>query len=113
MRRASHLYSEILDLLVAFVVAYVNTTHDTDLCPQLFTLLFSSSEDEANEFTLGEQLHVLKQLNFLFYQLPGIRDNSDYWRLIREGLQDTDQACRKMALQVLKENLKSFTEEMV
>jgi hypothetical protein len=43
--------------------------------------------------------------------MVSIQGNAAYWQLIREGLQDIDQVCRKIALNVLKENLKLFGED--
>jgi hypothetical protein len=73
-------------------------------------LLFLS-QGEGQNFTLAEQLSILKQLNPLFYRTPAIHGNPAYWQLIREGLQEIDQVCRKIALNVLKENLKLFGED--
>ena len=60
-----------------------------------------------------ERLGILQELNFLFCKIPQISEHQKYWQLIREGLQDTDQASRKIALAVLKENLKHFSDQRV
>jgi hypothetical protein len=103
MKRASALFSEVLNELVEFSVAYLRLSKNTALCGTLFDMMFS----EGSELTLAEQLSVLKQLNPLLFQ----RQDQKYWQLIKEGLQDIDQVCRKQALHVLKENLKLLADE--
>jgi len=79
LKRASNLYTEILDLLVSFIVSYLTTSlaHTSEHTQRLFTLLFL--EQEESQFTLSEQLNVLKQLNSLFYHIPAIQESGKYW----------------------------------
>jgi hypothetical protein len=67
LKRASNLYTEILDLLVSFLVSYLTSTPSVDLSQRLFELLYTDSQ-----FTLSEQLHVLKQMNASFYKIKPI-----------------------------------------
>ena len=53
---------------------------------------------------------ILSELNFLFQKVDVIYNDVSYWNTIREGLHDYDQASRKLALNVLKGNLKAFQD---
>lgn len=59
-------------------------------------------------FTLMERLLILNELNFLFQKVSQIYTDPVYWTTMREGLADTDQATRKLALNALKSNLKTY-----
>lgn len=91
VRRMSVLFTEILERLVEFVVAYLSSDYAQNkdsLCVRLFDLLVS--ENERSGFTLGERLSILNQLNFLLFDNKQIVRNEAYWKLISEGLVDKD-----------------------
>ena len=58
-------------------------------------------------FTLRERLKILLELNPLFSEIPEIVSKPYYWNLIKDGLADVDNYCRKVAISVLKSNLAS------
>jgi hypothetical protein len=48
----------------------------------------------------------LNELNSIFNQIDEIVLSPYFWGMIREGLHDIDQYCRKVSMAVLKANLK-------
>ena len=63
-------------------------------------------DQEQTCFTLDERLRILKSLNFLFVKIDDIYASASYWALIRSGLSNLEQMSRKIAIEVLKTNLK-------
>lgn len=78
---------------------------------QLYTTLYSHGKDRPEYFTLRERLKILNELNSIFNTLPEIVSNPYYWGMIREGLYDMDNYCRKISMTVLKHNLKFMGKE--
>ena len=107
VRRMSSLFTEILDLLVKFCCSFLKTM-PAEACGQaaqnLFALLFEDENDDG--FTVKERLSILNELNFVFQAFPQITERPAYWELVKGGLSDYDQSCRKLSLTVLKSNLK-------
>ena len=76
---------------------------------KLYQCLFTGSGDSATEyFTLRERLRILNELNQIFNRIPEIFSVDYYWGMIRDGLYDLDPYCRKVAMAVLKSNLKTL-----
>ena len=53
------------------------------------------------------------ELNSIFNQIPEIINADYYWGIIRDGLFDPDNYCRKVSMAVLKNNLKSLGQESI
>ena len=56
-----------------------------------------------------ERLSILKKLNVRLLSIPEIYGSPDYWGLIKRGMANIDQAPRKIALNILKENLSAVS----
>ena len=59
---------------------------------------------------MSERLSILKKLNVRLRLIPSIYRSEEYQKLIRLGLAHIDQAPRKIAIAILKENLSGTTE---
>lgn len=101
-------------MMVDFICAYLTSAPPSKSkmqCIQVFHILMSASggseenQGDKSNFTLIEQLTIFSELNFLFQKMPEVYNDDQYWQLIREGLFNEDQACRKLSLTVLKSNL--------
>ena len=62
-------------------------------------------------FTLRERLKILSELNSIFNLIPDIVNKKYYWKLIKDGLSDSDNYCRKVSMSVLKNNLSVIGSE--
>jgi hypothetical protein len=62
----SKLFTEILDLLVSFMSAYLTTVplDESNDCIKIYELLIK--EKDGSTFTLIERLTIMSELNFLF-----------------------------------------------
>lgn len=78
---------------------------------ELYHCLFASRPDDQEYFTLRERLRILAELNGIFNQISEIALSPYYWGMIREGLHDPDQYCRKVSMSVLKANLKHLNAQ--
>ena len=78
---------------------------------ELYRSLFQDQGEEY--FTLRERLRILNELNSIFNQIPEIINADYYWGVIREGLFDPDNYCRKISMAVLKNNLKTLGHENI
>ena len=52
-----------------------------------------------------ERLNILKKLNTRMMSIGEIYGSAEYWALLKTGIAHLDQAPRKVALTILKENL--------
>lgn len=67
--------------------------------------------ENVEYFTLRERLKILNELNSIFNLIPEIVSKKYYWGLIKDGLADTDNYCRKVSMSVLKHNLQVIGTE--
>lgn len=122
LRRMSVLFTDLLDVLVAFCCSYLkslsqsqgSTTHiqqAVKLYQCLFVIPESASATTEQYFTLRERLRILNELNSIFNQIPSLVLTPYYWGMIQEGLHDLDQYSRKVSMAVLKSNLKALASE--
>ena len=80
-------------------------------CRRIYAQLILEEDQDQTYFTIIERLRILKELNFLFVNIDEIYTSSSYWTLIRSGMAKEDQMTRKLAIAVLKTNLKQSTTE--
>ena len=117
VRRMSVLFTDLLDLLVGFCCHYLRTHAKLGTGKQvqqgveLYRSLFQDHGEEY--FTLRERLRILNDLNSIFNQIPEIINADYYWGMIREGLFDPDNYCRKISMAVLKNNLKTLGQDTI
>lgn len=104
VRRMSKLFAEMLNILVQFLSVYLKSLPQNGDAQQFYEILVR----DHSGFMLSERLQILNELNALFLKVPSIVADDKYWQVVREGLADTDQACRKLALNVLKGNLQAW-----
>ena len=60
---------------------------------------------------MRERLKILNELNPIFCQINEIVSREYYWKMIREGLVNEDNYCRKVSMSVLKMNLQVMGSE--
>lgn len=76
-------------------------------CEALFITLFVDDQEIPN-FLLQERLAIMSELNDIFNQAPSIISDDRYWRYVKEGAYDFDAYCRKLAIQILQQNINKF-----
>lgn len=62
----SKLFSEILDLLVSFMTAYLTSVPQEETSESIKIYEMLIKDKDGSSFTLGERLTMLSELNFLF-----------------------------------------------
>ncbi len=111
VRRMSVLFTDLLDMLVAFCCQHLKSLGKVGSSQQslkLYQCLFTGQGESTEYFTLRERLRILNELNSIFNRIPEIVSVDYYWGMIRDGLYDLDPYCRKVSMAVLKSNLKAL-----
>ncbi|CDW83820.1 rrna methylase family [Stylonychia lemnae] len=130
VRRMSVIFTDILEMLVQFSCLYLKNLSKLGQAQiyivhanKLYQTLFADTESQVQLqadgpsavecFTLRERLKILSELNSIFNLIPEIINKKYYWRLIKDGLSDTDNYCRKVSMSVLKSNLQVIGNEQL